>query len=134
MSYLSRRNRKFHRIGAEQSMKCQILYIQTNRKFYYFLFILWIFYSYTVKPLITHYISTVLSFLVSVKQRRGPKRQARPITHYHAYRKLYITDTSVFRTRSAAVVLATVLANEIFLLQTTFGCLYNICNNCVILC
>ena len=53
--------------------------------------------------------STVLAFLVSVKQRRGPKTRAKPITHYHAYQKytecLYITDTSVFRTRSAAVVL-----------------------------
>ena len=36
-----------------------------------------------------HYISTVLAFLVSVKQRRGPKTRARPITQYHAYRKLY---------------------------------------------
>ena len=58
----------------------------------------------------------MLAFLVSVKQRRCPKTRARPITHYHAYRKytecLYITDTSVFRTRSAAVVLATVLATN----------------------
>ena len=37
--------------------------------------------------------------------------QARPITHYHA---------SVFQTRSAAVVLATVLANDILsVLQTS---------------
>ena len=49
--------------------------------------------------------------------------RARPITHYHAYRK-YTECTSLFRTRSAAVVLATVLANEIFLLQTTFYCLF----------
>ena len=58
----------------------------------------------------------MLAFLLSVKQRRCPKTRARPITHYHAYRKytecLYITDTSVFRTRSAAVVLATVLATN----------------------
>ena len=33
-----------------------------------------------------------------------------------------VTDTSVFRTHSAVVVLATVLANKIFLLQTTFEC------------
>ena len=73
-----------------------------------------------------HYISTVLAFLVSVKQRRGPKMLVRPITHittptgsipnaYNGYLRI--------RTRSAAVVLATVLTNEIFLLQTTFECL-----------
>ena len=40
------------------------------------------------------------------------------------------TDTSVFRTRSTAVVLATVLAIEIFidLLQTTFECLFSYYN------
>ena len=61
-----------------------------------------------------HYIRTVVAILVSVKQRRGPKTRVRPITYYHAYRKyiecLYTTDTSVFRTRSTVVVLATVLA------------------------
>ena len=34
-----------------------------------------------------HYISTVLAFLVSEKQWRGPKMRARPFTHYHAYRQ-----------------------------------------------
>ena len=35
-----------------------------------------------------------------------------------------IKDTSIFWTCSAAVVLATVHANEIFPLQTTFECLF----------
>ena len=37
--------------------------------------------------------------------------------------RMPITDTSVFRTHSTVVVLATVLANEIFLFQKTFECL-----------
>ena len=44
--------------------------------------------------------------------------------------RMFNTDTSVFRTRSTAVVLATVLAIEIFLdlLQTTFECLFSYYN------
>ena len=48
----------------------------------------------------------------------------------NAYTPLYS------RPAAPPVVLSTVLANEIFLLQTIFKCLfsyYNICNNCVIL-
>ena len=48
--------------------------------------------------------------------------------------RMPIADTSVFRTRSAAVVLATVLAND--LLQNNirvFTIIYYICNNCIIL-
>ena len=40
--------------------------------------------------------------------------------------RMPIADTSVFRTRSAAVVLATVLAND--LLQTTFECIFSYYN------
>ena len=79
-----------------------------------------------------HYISTVLAFLVSVKQQRERSENASTDDHTlprlpEVYR-MPITDTSVFPTRSAAVVLATVLANEIFLLQTTFECLFSYYN------
>ena len=52
--------------------------------------------------------------------------------------RMPITDTSVFRIRSAAVVLATVLANEIFCYKQHSSVylvtiIYYICNNCVIL-
>ena len=62
-----------------------------------------------------HYISTVLAFLVGVKQRRGPKMRARPADHTlprlpEVYR---MPDTSVFQTRCAVVVLASVLTNDI---------------------
>ena len=50
------------------------------------------------------------------------------LPHLPEVYRMPITDTSVFRTRSAAVVLATVLANVIFLLQTTFECLFSYYN------
>ena len=70
--------------------------------------------------------SAVLALL---KQRRCPKTRARLMTLPRlpeVYRMPinYIKDTSIFWTCSAAVVLATVHANEIFPLQTTFECLF----------
>ena len=47
------------------------------------------------------------------------------LPHLPEVYQMPITDTSVLWTRSAAVVLATVLANEIFLLKTTFECLFS---------
>ena len=78
--------------------------------------------------------STVLAFLVSVKQQRGPKRRAgrSHITTptgsipnaYNGYLRI--------RTRSAAVVLATVLAND-YKQHSSVYLVTIICNNCVIL-
>ena len=66
-----------------------------------------------------HYISTVAHRASLSRQRKAPERSenASPADHTlprlpEVYR-MPITDTSVFRTRSAAVVLATVLANDV---------------------
>ena len=68
-----------------------------------------------------HYIRTVLAFLVSVKQRRGPKMRARPTTHYHAYRKY--TECLRIQRRGGPCH-----CSRKFLLQTTFECLFSYYN------